>query len=186
MEFLHPKVRDGLLGVATLLAVVSWLPHPIARAADQVVLKYSVLRESVSVADLTAFAERNEISTALQAQLTTSRQDPEEVRRVLTREVKADPLLLDRVLNGFAGETILDQLGQVIHTPSGGADRQALRSALVLSATPDGKVTLLEVIQNYPTQEVHVEGDRLVQAYARLEGFSQQLRDIADILKQVL
>jgi len=76
-------------------------------------------------------------------------------------------VILDKVLNSRIGNVILDQLTQVIHTRSHQADKQALRAALVVSASKDRQITLIEVIQNNPTKEVEVEG---VDAFApRLE-----------------
>lgn len=77
-------------------------------------------------------------------------------------------MILDKVLNSTVGNAILDQLSQVIHTPSKKANRQALRSALLLSASKDEQMTLIEVIQNYPTSQVEVDGERLESAYRQL------------------
>ncbi|MHC5722793.1 MAG: alpha/beta hydrolase [Nostoc sp.] len=49
-----------------------------------------------------------------------------------------------------------------MYTPSRRADRQALRAALLLSATQDRQVSLIEIIKNYPTNEVQVEVDGVV------------------------
>jgi hypothetical protein len=148
-----------------------------ALAAERVILKYSVLRESISVSDLTAFADKGEISPALQAHLRLSKQDPEAVRRSLTRPVTINPILLDRVLNSPIGNVLLDPLSQAIRTPKGGADRAALRSALTLSASGDSKLSILEVVQKYPTQEVLLDGDRLVDAYKRLSELADRLQN---------
>lgn len=64
---------------------------------------------------------------------------------------------------------LLDRLGAVIQTPSNRANRQALRSALVLSASDDSQMTLLEILPNYPTSELHVKGELLVETYFRLK-----------------
>lgn len=66
-------------------------------------------------------------------------------------------------------------MGYSIHTSSNQANRQALRSALVLSANGDNKVSLIEVIQNYPTSEVIVEGERLVRTYNQLSIIAEDL-----------
>jgi hypothetical protein len=49
------------------------------------------------------------------------------------------------------------------------ASRQAIRSALILSASPDNRVSLIEVIQKYPTAEVELEGERILQAYRQID-----------------
>jgi len=72
----------------------------------------------------------------------------------------------------------LDQASQVIHTPSNRANRQSLRGALVSSALPNGKITLIETLQNYPTPEVHVEGDRLVEVVQRISQVTERLPNI--------
>jgi Alpha/beta hydrolase of unknown function (DUF1400) len=78
-----------------------------------------------------------------------------------------------------------------------------LRAALVVSASKDRQITLIEVIQNYPTKEVEVEGvdafaPRLVRvsvsegeekrlvARHRLEAAYRQLRRLQGNLQDIL
>jgi len=147
-----------------------------AIAAERVVLKYRILRESISVAELTQLAATGQVSPKLQAYLKLAQQSPESLRQPLVKPIGVNRRLLDRVLNSRPGEILLDQVGQVIHPPSNQANRQALRSALVLSATPDNQITLIEVLQNYPTSEVEVEGDRLEDTYRQLKTWSDRLQ----------
>ncbi|MBW4625175.1 MAG: alpha/beta hydrolase [Brasilonema octagenarum HA4186-MV1] len=149
-----------------------------AIAAETVVFKYGIFRETVPVSELTALAETGELSQKLRFFFNQADQDPQPVRNTLTREVNANPVTLDRVLNNRIGIFLLDQISQTIHTPSGNADRQALRSSLVLSASKDKKVSLIEIIQNYPTTEVHIEGKRLVRTYEQLNLLAQWLQNV--------
>lgn len=153
---------------------------PSAFAAQQVILKYGILRESVAVSDLTTFAETGNASPALQAHLKLSGQKPEAVRQSLTKEVRINPIVLDRVMNSPIGDALLDPLSQAIRTPTGSADKQALRGALALSASGDGKFSVLEIAQKYPTQEVLIDGDRIVDAYRRLSDLADRLRSPLD------
>jgi len=57
---------------------------------------------------------------------------------------------------------------------------------LVLSASSDNEITLLETIKNYPTTEVDVEGDRLVEAYGKLVALSEQLGGVSERLQDLL
>ncbi|MCA1991083.1 MAG: alpha/beta hydrolase [Coleofasciculus sp. S288] len=155
------RSRHFIVGLVTLLGVFYGSPH--ADAADSVVLRYRFLRETVSVAELTTFAETGELSSSLRTYLRMAGREPEELRRTLIQEVQVDPILLYRVLNSPPGEVLLDRVSQVIHTPTNRANRQSLRGALVSSALSDGTITLIETLQNYPTPEVHVDGDRLVE-----------------------
>ena len=149
-----------------------------AIAAEQVVLKYKILREKISVKELTRLTETGTPSPAIAAYLKLAGREPQDIRQPLTQVVKVNPLLLDRVLNSWVGNAVLDQVSQAIHTPSNQANRQALRAAITLSASQDGKLTLMEVLQNYPTQEVEVEGNRLVAASRQLNRLSDRLENL--------
>jgi hypothetical protein len=157
-----------------------------AVAAEKVVLKYSAIRMTLPVSELEIFAETGKMSPALEMLLGKAKKDPEAVRSSLTRRVKVSQSLLDRTLSSKVGEIILDEVGQVIRTPSGNANREALREALVLSATNDNEITLLEAMKNYPTPEVYVEGDRLVEAYGKLVALSEQLGGVSERLQDIL
>ncbi|HEY9845434.1 MAG TPA: alpha/beta hydrolase [Candidatus Caenarcaniphilales bacterium] len=163
--------RALLLGVSACLLLQS----PPATAAQRVVMKYGTFRSPMSVGELNQFAATGKSSAAFDAYLKASQQDPALARKGLTAGLKANPAFLDRLLNGWTGPILLNQLGQVIHHSSGQADDAALRSALTLSIKRDGKVTLLRAIQNYPAPEVIVEGDRIVPVYERLSLLSQLL-----------
>lgn len=147
-------------------------------AAQRVTLKYNIFRETIAVDELSTFAQTGALSSSLRINLALARQDPKVVRQYLTTPVKVSPVLLDRVLNSPVGNIILDELSQVIHTPSRRADRQALRSALVLSASNDEEVTLIEIIQNYPTPDVEVDGERLGNAYRQLRSIQARLENL--------
>ncbi len=159
--------RNTLLSqrfILSLVAFIGMLSYTArAEAADSVVLKYSFLRETISVPELSTFAETGELSTKLRVYLKLAGREPEQLRSLLTQEVKVNGVILSRMLNNPVGEAMLDQVSQVIHTPTNRASRESLRSALVSSALPDGQVTLIETLENYSTSEVHVEGDRLAE-----------------------
>ncbi|MGF1478280.1 MAG: alpha/beta hydrolase [Cyanophyceae cyanobacterium] len=169
------------LGLGLTAAAV--LPAYPTEAAESVVLKYGFIRESVSVPELSTFVETGELSSSLEAYLKMANTEPEELRSVLTREIEIEPVPLSRGLNTLPGELLLDQVSKVIHTPTQSASQQSLRAALVSSALPDGNITLLEVLENYPTEDVHVEGDRLVETYTQLDKFLGILADAGVELK---
>ncbi|MBD2039492.1 alpha/beta hydrolase [Microcoleus sp. FACHB-672] len=179
-NFLHQQ-RQLFLGTSASLLLLGagiMVPATNVSAAEKVLIKVSVFRASVPVSDMKNFAETGEVSASLRDIFNATKQDPEVTRNALTEEVAVDFLLLDRALNHPFGEALLDELGKVVHTRADSANRQALRSAIILSATEDKKISLLEVIQNYPSPEVQVEGDRLIEAAAQLRRFSDVLQVI--------
>lgn len=185
MPFLSSFLRRGLILSVTLAIALS---SGSAFAAEQVVLKYRIFRSSISVKELTNFAQTGELSTSLRVNLALAKQNPKAIRQYLTQPVAVNVRLLDRVLNSPVGNVVLDQISEAIHTPSRKADRQALRAALILSASRDypdssgqnsrNTISLIEIIQNYPTSEVEVEGEVLERAYRQLSQLAKTLQDL--------
>lgn len=159
-----PKRRRRLSLIAGLACAIVPLTATASLAAGQVMWKYRIFRGTVPVEELTALAERGEVSPTLDRLMKRSGQDPKEVQDILNREFAISQTTLDRFLNNPLGEIALRQLSDYIHTPSRTADVQAMRSALVLSAQEDDRISLMEIVQNYPTGSVVVEGDRIVEA----------------------
>lgn len=133
---------------------------PPTLANKSLVLQFGPLGRSISMTDLTRFAETGELSRGWRFFFNVAGVNPENVRAALNQEVSVDLKVLDRRLNSLLGEFLLYQVGQVVHTPSNTANIQALRSAAILSAS-DNRLSLLELLQRYPTRQVHLNGVRL-------------------------
>ncbi|MEM9217282.1 MAG: alpha/beta hydrolase [Cyanobacteria bacterium P01_F01_bin.150] len=121
----------------------------IAIAADEVVFTYGILGSTVPVEEFEELAETGRASGSLRKLLKLTGEDPAKVQEVLTYQVDADVVLVDGILNSNVGEFFLSELGRVLETHRHVAAVQALRSALVLSASTDDSISLLEFIQQY-------------------------------------
>lgn len=146
------------------------IAKPESPKLKEIIFRYGILEEKVTIKELEDFANNGTIPRGFELYIRRIAPNPTEVnqlRELLNRElpVMVDLNLLDRALNMPLGEIILDKLGEVIHTPAKVANRQALRAALITSARSDAKISLLELIKQYPTQEIHVDLSRLSSAY---------------------
>jgi Alpha/beta hydrolase of unknown function (DUF1400) len=159
----------------TALVVVFLALCPRSPAAESAIIRYSIFEKSVSVAELSRLSETGEVDPALEAQLKMVNQNPEKLRRLLNQKIPADPVLLSKVLNSFVGKSLLDYASEIIHTPSRSASRQALRGALITSALDDKEIQLIEVLENYPTAEVHLDGERLLDLINRIQGLMKNI-----------
>ncbi|WP_432809074.1 alpha/beta hydrolase [Pantanalinema sp. GBBB05] len=130
-------------------------------AAEQFVLTYGPFARSISISDLQTLADTGVAPSSLQAYLRLAKVSPEAMRTVLTKDLGVSLQFLDKSLNSLPGEFALFHLGKLIHSPERVANIQALRSAFVLSAAPDNRLSLLEFLENYPTSEVYLDGVRL-------------------------
>jgi hypothetical protein len=147
------------------LAINFNFPILKVNAAETIILKYGFLRESISVNDLSTFAKTGEMSSSLKNYLDLANQNPNTTRKILTEKITVNGVFLSKILNNSIGERMLDLVSNYIRTPSGKASRESLRGSLVTSALSDNNIQLIEVLENYPTSEVHVEGDRLAETY---------------------
>lgn len=155
-----------------------------AIAADMIVLTYGPLAIDLPIADLEAFAEEGEASDELANLLDLAGQEPDQLRTTLNEPVPVNLTVLDLALNSPPGEWVLDRVSETIHPASGEAGRLALRSALIGSAATDDEITLLEVMQTYPSPEIVVQGDRLLETYNRLNDVLEPLKELAEIFQQ--
>jgi hypothetical protein len=151
------------------------LPNPLLTSLNSgspalvdksLVVQFGPFGRSIAIKDLTHFAETGELSRGWRFFLNVAGVDSEDIRTALTQEVSVSLRFLDKTLNNLLGEFLLYQVGQVLHPPSNIAKIQALRAASILSVTNDNRLSLLEVLQRYPTPQVHLNGLRL----ARLGG----------------
>ncbi|WP_141712658.1 alpha/beta hydrolase [Cyanobacterium sp. IPPAS B-1200] len=155
------KFRPLLMGFIFFF----FIPIPRAIAAERVVIRYHNYRMPIRVSELSEFSRTGQKSLSLQAYFRITGQDSQKMRSALSREVPVNPVTLSRTLNNPIGLVLLNPLGEVITTPSNRANRESLRGALVTSALNDNRISLIEVIENYPTEEVHVHGDRILETY---------------------
>lgn len=177
------RLHSWLLGTASVaIAAFSLLgPSTTAQAAEEVKFRYGILRFGLSVKELTDFASTGEKSPVVERYLSRTNSNPEEVRRILNYPVAIETGLLDKALNNPAANLLLDELGKIIQTPDDSENQEALRQAMTASTKADNQLTVLEVIQNYPRDEVHLDVKRAVKTY---ENIAKYQNSISEALKK--
>ena len=138
-----------------LSVVLTALP---SLAAERVVLAYGSLEISIPVDSLDAFAREGQVDDNLDAYLRrVSPEDREAFQEILLSPVALSPVMLSRFLYSSSGEVLLEYLGNLIQTDSRLNGFYALRSAVVLAAEDDRGLSLLNVLQQFPTPTVRVD-----------------------------
>ena len=169
--------KRWVIPVVMSAAIATFLPALSGQAAEKIVFRYGILRQSLSVAELSDFAETGEMSGKVERYLERINSNPQSVRQILTQPVPINHTLLDKALNNPAGNLMLDELGKMIQTPDDQENQEALRTALVKSTVKDNQFTLLEVVQNYPSDEIHLDVKRAIKTYQRLSKLQQPVQD---------
>lgn len=144
------------------------------RASEEIIFKYSAATQSVSLTELQTFADTGEMSSSLDFLLKFSKQNPQLIRWILRQQFPADTKLIYDLLNTAPGEYVLTQTGNVVGSKSERANIQALRGALVASSSDDNVISLIELLENYPTKKVYVDSKILSKASRNLAKFIEE------------
>lgn len=152
----------------TFLGVIS----PVS-ASEKVIINYGMWQGSLPVSDMTIFCDTGDASSTLTSYIRLSNQSSDRIHDVLCKPIPVNGVTLSQMLNNPLGSVVLDLFAEVITTPSQKASRESLRGAIVSSALKNNDISVIEVLNNYPTSEVHLNGDRLMAFY----------RQIQDVLK---
>ncbi len=175
------RAKGRTLTALASISIVSLICSPVSvQAAEKVVFTYNQFGQSLSIDELETFAETGQASSKLKFFLARSGQDPEAVRKFMTKSLKVKLRTVDRILTLLPGEYALFQAGQVIHTPNKKANLQALRSAILLSLSDDNQISFLEFLQKYPTPELYVDGARLADVAGTVDSLIGSAEDVAE------
>ena len=149
-------------------------------AAERVIFSYGLLELSIPVESLEAFAQEGHIDETLAIYAgEASSEELEEFRRLLQTPAEVSPVVLSQFLYSSLGEAVLQYLGDLIQTDSRLNGFYALRSAAVLAAADSEGLTLLNVVQHFPTPSVHINGVRALQV---AEAFTQLITQTGQMI----
>ncbi|MEM6840575.1 MAG: alpha/beta fold hydrolase, partial [Cyanobacteria bacterium P01_C01_bin.120] len=154
-------------------------------AAERVVLSYGSLEIAVSIDSLAAFAREGQVDDNLDAYLrSASIEEREELQAILLAPVEVSPATLSRFLYSASGEVLLQYLGNLIQTDSRLNGFYALRAAVVLAAADVEGLTLLNVLQQFPTPTVRVDGLQTLRVAGAAGQLAEQTEQAIALIEQ--
>jgi len=130
--------------------------NTVAKAAETVVLRYGLLAESVSLAELQKAAEMGDFPGGFELYgRSLSTQQRRLLLNTLKMQVPMNVVTVNRLLNTQIGTTILNDFSQaVVRKDKAGV--QAIRAGLVLGSTAPQGLSLLNFIAAYPSQRLEI------------------------------
>lgn len=167
-------------GLGIVLVNLGLLITPVvvsipAQGAERIYLSYGPLEVSLSVQSLATYAREGKIDRELAAY--TNRLNPqqrEQLRTILQTRIDIKPLAIAQFLYSSQGKIILERVGQIIQTKAGQPGFYAIRAALIQAAgAPDG-LTLLNVLEKFPTYGIRINSVRGFQLIEELSSLIQQ------------
>jgi len=172
--------------IAFLVGSVAVFLNPkSAIASEEIIFTYGGARQSVSLEELQVFAATGETSPSLDFLLNFSQQNPSMMRWILKQEFPANTKLVYELFNTTPGEYVLSQTGTVVGSKSERANVTALRGALIASASDDNTISLIELLENYPTQQVYVNGKILAKARGDLDQFVEETSKYIEVPREL-
>ena len=159
-------------GIAILVASATiTLGSNRVLASQEVIFTYGGAAQSVAIEELQTFVETGETSSSIDFLLSLSNQKPSLMRLILKQKLPADTKRVSDLLNTAPGEYVLSQTGNVVGSRSQRANVTALRGSLIKSASDDGLVSLIEILEHYPTKQVYVNGKMLARVQNNINQF---------------
>lgn len=148
-----------------------------AQAADRLVVRYGVLEEYASLADLRKAAKTGELPESLS---TYTKRLTEKQRNFLIRglqmRVPVNVVTLNRILNTQLSNTVLTEIAKVFNRQDK-AGVQAVRAALILAANSPEGLSMLSFIAAYPSQDIELsipEALKVARSFSRAFWITQQ------------
>lgn len=138
------------------------LSNNSAIATERIVIEINgPIEASIKVKDLEIFAKTGKTTKTISQALSVSKVSPNTVRGLMTLELGADVTNLAKVLYSKLGQNVIKGITEVIQTRHDYESDKALRSAIILAAADDNKISVLEVLEKYPTEEMHIDVGRI-------------------------
>ena len=183
----------GTIAIAIGLVSIDGVGARSAFSAEYLQIGLGLFSVTVPVEALETFAETGESPEAVDRYLSYLTPNArQQFQDVLTREFEVSPLAVSQVTYSSIGEDFLTRLGKVIQTPSGLNGSQAIRAALILAAADPEGMSVLNILEAFPTAGIHIDGGELLDLQreltsyfsyrdAALEAIREQMeREIAD------
>lgn len=157
-----------------------------AAAAERVTLTYGFAEISTTVDALQNYADTGVASRDLNAYLRfLSAEQRTQFRQALQVRQDINHVQMSRFLYSAIGDNVLRTLGRIIQTQGRRDGRTGLRGALVLAAAEPEGLSLLGVLDRFPTDNVRIDSRQAFRAFSAFTGLIQDTqRAIAAIQNQ--
>jgi lysophospholipase L1-like esterase len=146
-----------LSGFLLFLQLVSCLASAPSFAAEKIVVRYGLFEQSLPVADLRQYAEKQKVSSDLQAFLGyLNPKDQEQLQQALQVKISLDLVALDKLLDTEIGKKFLTEVsGAIARRDNAGI--QALRAAVILGAKSPSGLGIISFLEAYPSKRLVID-----------------------------
>lgn len=146
-----------------ILAQPSW-------SADKLTAKYGPFYRSLLVSDLQQYAETGIASPELSSFLNLVKgKQKDSLRKVLNLKMPFDVVTVDKLLKSPMADQLLTKVSDVTILP-GRFEKEALRSAIIVSAASKEGLGTMGILKSYPTQTLTVDLKKMLKLLKESKG----------------
>ncbi|NES64260.1 MAG: alpha/beta hydrolase [Okeania sp. SIO2D1] len=177
MQLPNMLSRSPLIILGAIAGVI--LSSQSAIATQKIVIELvGPIRASIKVKDLRVFAETGKTTKTISQALGISKINPNTVRGLMTLEVGANVSNLAKVLYSNLGQNVTKGIAEVVQTRHNYESDKALRSSIILAAADDNRISVLEVLEKYPTEEMHIDVGKINEIVDKVKGTIGNLEEL--------
>jgi lysophospholipase L1-like esterase len=170
------RLLISLSGCLIFLLVHSGLGLLPSLAAEKVTVRYGLFEQSIPVADIRNYGEKQKASSDLQSFLDyLSAKEKEKFQEALQVKMSLDIVALDKLINTGMGKQILSFASGAIARRDR-ASTQALRSAIIIGAKSPEGLGLISFLEAYPSNQLVVDVSKI----SKLVGLANSSSNSAD------
>ncbi|MBE9012185.1 alpha/beta hydrolase [Pseudanabaenaceae cyanobacterium LEGE 13415] len=179
--FQHWQVALGMISAALLSTSTL---HP-ASAAERLLVSNGTTERTISVKSLARYAQTGTVDEELAAYARSL--PPEQLKRlqqVLNAQFPFGAVQVSRLVETPTGIGFLKRLQQIIQAGTPEASVKALQTAFVRAAEDSRGLTLLNLLENYPTSEVKINLPRAIEVTQGVEALIKQTNQAVALIQQ--
>ena len=176
-------LRRTLLAWSTGLSLSLFSVGAPSIAATDVALVSGGFRRSIPVKEFEHLADTGEAIGLLGNLLEFSKQDPEEISKLLNQELSIPLILTSRLINTRIGEAIIRRVARIIYpiyTPQAEVSVPAIRAGIVNGLDQSDGLTVVGFLKAYPNQVMAVNLPALFAVIEKTESIASLVKFFAD------
>lgn len=176
----------NLIGQSLLLSTGAVLCLNLsAKAADRVILRFEETQVTVPITNIKTFVATGEAQTPEFQDFAQKHPKAREImQKVLGKEITFSGKFKERLSKSSVGEFVLTQVDRLIN--SGGTGVESLRIAFQESLKSNNQVSILRLLENYPSPQVTLDVAALERGYDKIQAFVERVEPALEAIKATL
>jgi predicted dienelactone hydrolase len=169
------------LGALNTCLVPALTIYP-ASGAERIQASYGLFERSIPISSLETYAKTGKVDNKLAAYANS--QELKHLRRILLTRIPLNAVEVSQFLYTPIGERLLKRLGEFIQTQSHISGFYAIRAALILAAADPQGLTLLNVLQKFPSNAISISVSRSLKITQEFENLVNQTEKAIALIKE--